>query len=110
MEKKQKKVVRVFAMNSVGYIGTRSGNTITGIRVASEGTLTDDHFADYIKAKHIDELISIDIGAGSDIMSRDLNKKEILSFKMAKSQYKTAGKMAQGWLINQVFDEFRSGK
>lgn len=110
MEKKQKKVVKVFTLNSVSYLGTRCGSIITGIQVPLQKNLPDNHFAEYIKAKQIDELVSMNSGLGTDIMTRPLNKKEVLSFKTVKAQYKTAKKMADGWLINQVFDEFRSEK
>ena len=110
MKKPKKIVVEVFTMNSNAYIGIRSGQVITGLRTLTPDTVTEEDFAKYVKASQIDELVTMEVGAGSDILTRPLSKKETLSLATVIAQYKTAVTMAKGWLINRVFDEFRSGK
>ena len=98
-------VVQVITVSGTTYLGIREGSTITGLSVGS--TISGTFLADYLKAKEVNTLVSIDVGSGSDITVRDLNPKEVIAFDTVKAQFAAAKKMSKGWLVNRVFDEFR---
>lgn len=102
-------VVKVYTANAASYLGSRTDNVITGMSVPNR-TMDSDIFADFLKAKQMKELLSIEVGQNSDVITRELTRRENLDFKLVMAEFDEAKSMSEDWLVNQVFDEFRGKK
>lgn len=84
------------------YFGTVEGCVIKGI-----GKLQDQKqtFIEYIKRREANELITIEVGEGQNLITKELLAEHQVEFEMLEKMYEVAKSKKDAWVINKVFDE-----
>lgn len=102
--------VKVYTANSTTYLGIREKSVIVGLQIQNT-TVTQDVCADYFKAVQMGEVLNIEVGKNTDVICRELSRREKLNFSAVSAEFEEAKVLAEDWLVTKVFDEFRnSGK
>ena len=106
--------MKVYTIDGNSYLGVRDEEEylITGIsyNAGASDLVGDDIIAEYLKAKKVDELVVLELGNTSTLVTRDLTRREKLAHKNMRNIFKEAKSMAKDHLVNGVFDELRGKK
>lgn len=99
--------LKVISIADRSFLGTRKDNVITGVQVSNSSKINVDWFAQYLKDKNMKEFVQIEIGANTDVVIRELTRREALDFNFVQAEWAEAVEMAEAETVNSVFDKFR---